>query len=51
VALEKIKVGQKLEFGGVADSYTKEPFMLTFEDPTVPGVQTTAAAKKGTRKH
>ncbi|MBV8863938.1 MAG: hypothetical protein JO210_00900 [Acidobacteriaceae bacterium] len=46
-ALDKIKVGQKLDFGGVADSYTKDPYMLTFKDPTVPGVQTTAPAKKG----
>lgn len=46
-ALDKIKVGQKLDFGGVADSYTKEPYMLTFKDPSVPGVQTTAPVKKG----
>jgi len=50
-ALDKIKVGQKLEFDGVVDSFTKEPYMLTFVDPTVPGVQTTAPAKKATRKH
>jgi hypothetical protein len=46
-ALEKIKVGQKLDFSGVADSYTKDPYMLTFKDPTVPGVQTTAPARTG----
>ena len=51
-ALDKIKVGEKLEFSGVADSYTKDPYMLTFKDPTVPGVQTTAPARKATRhKH
>ncbi len=49
-ALDKIKVGQKLDFSGVADSYTKDPYMLTFKDPTIPGVQTTAPAKKGTTK-
>jgi Tfp pilus assembly protein PilF len=49
-ALEKIKVGEKLDFSGVADSYTKDPYMLTFKDPTVPGVQTTAPARKGTKK-
>jgi len=50
-ALDKIKVGQKLDFSGVADSYTKDPYMLTFKDPTIPGVQTAAPAKKGTHKH
>jgi len=48
-ALDKIKVGQKLEFGGVADSYAKNPYMLTFKDPTLPGIPTTAPAKKPTR--
>ena len=45
-ALDKIKVGQPLQFSGVADSYQKAPFMLTFKDPSIPGVQTTAAPKK-----
>jgi len=45
-ALDKIKVGQTLQFSGVADSYQKTPFMLTFKDPTVVGVQTAAPAKK-----
>jgi len=49
-ALDKIKVGQKLDFSGVADSYTKDPYMLTFKDPTIPGVQTTAPPKRGRRK-
>jgi Tfp pilus assembly protein PilF len=49
-ALDTIKVGGKLEFDGVADSFTKDPYMLTFKDPTVPGVQTTAPAKKGTAR-
>jgi hypothetical protein len=49
-ALDKIKVGQKLDFSGVADSYTKDPYMLTFKDPTIPGVETTAPARKGTRR-
>jgi hypothetical protein len=49
-ALDKIKVGQKLDFSGVADSYTKDPYMLTFKDPTIPGVETTAPARKGRRK-
>ncbi|MBV9295325.1 MAG: hypothetical protein JO145_07095, partial [Acidobacteriaceae bacterium] len=48
--LDKIKVGQTLDFSGVADSYTKDPYMLTFKDPTIPGVQTTAPPKKGTTR-
>ena len=48
-AVDKIKVGQALDFSGVADSYTKDPYMLTFKDPTIPGVQTTAPARKATR--
>jgi hypothetical protein len=50
-ALDKIKIGETLEFDGVADSYNKDPFMVTFKDPTVPGVQTTAPPKKGRRRH
>jgi hypothetical protein len=50
-ALDKIKVGETLEFDGVADSYNKDPFMVTFKDPTVPGVQTTAPPKTGRRRH
>jgi hypothetical protein len=45
--LAKIKVGEKLDFTGIADSYTKDPYMLTFKDPTIPGVETTAPAKTG----
>ncbi|HZS55000.1 MAG TPA: hypothetical protein VFA65_11395 [Bryobacteraceae bacterium] len=45
-ALDKIKVGQKLDFSGVADSYTKDPYMLTFKDPTIPGVLLSTPAKK-----
>jgi hypothetical protein len=46
-ALDKIKVGQKLDFSGVADSFTKDPYMLTFKDPTIPGVKTTVPPKTG----
>ena len=46
-ALDKVKVGQKLDFSGVADSYNKDPYMLTFKDPTIPGVPTAAPAKTG----
>jgi hypothetical protein len=49
-ALEKVKVGQKIDFSGIADSFTKDPYMLTFSDPTIVGVQTTAPAKRGRRK-
>jgi hypothetical protein len=47
-ASDKIKVGQPLEFSGVADSYTKDPYMLTFKDPSIPGVETTPVAPKKT---
>jgi hypothetical protein len=46
-AMDKVKVGEKLEFSGIADSYVKDPYMLTFKDPTIPGVQTAAPARKG----
>ncbi len=49
-ALDKIKVGQKLDFSGVADSYTASPYMLTFKDPAIPGVQTSAPPKTGTHR-
>ena len=49
-AMDKIKVGEKLDFSGIVDSYTKDPYMLTFKDPTIPGVQTTAPARKGRRR-
>jgi tetratricopeptide (TPR) repeat protein len=51
-ALDKIKVGQKLDFAGVADSYTKDPYMLVFKDPSIPGVETTPATpKRPVRRH
>ena len=49
-ALDKVKVGQTLDFSGVADSFTKDPYMLTFKDPTIPGVQTAAPPRKGTAR-
>lgn len=48
-ALDKIKVGEKIDFSGIVDSFNKDPYMLTFSDPTIPGVQTTAPAKHGRR--
>jgi hypothetical protein len=52
-ASDQVKVGQKIEFSGVTDSFTKDPYMLTFKDPTIPGVKTSAPAKpaKPRRKH
>jgi tetratricopeptide (TPR) repeat protein len=38
-ALTKIKVGEKIDFTGVVDSFNKDPYMLTFKDPEVAGVQ------------
>lgn len=50
-AINTIKVGQKIDFSGIADSYTKDPYMLTFKDPTIPGVKTTTPAKVGKARH
>jgi hypothetical protein len=49
-ALTKIKVGEKIDFGGVADSYTKDPYMLTFKDPDVAGVELAPAPPRKKRK-
>ena len=49
-ALTKIKVGEKVDFTGVAESYTKDPYMLTFKDPDIPGVQLAPPPPKTTRK-
>ena len=46
----KIKVGDKLQFTGIAEAYTKSPYMVTFKDPTIPGVATTTPVKTGKRK-
>jgi hypothetical protein len=51
-ALTKIKVGEKIDFSGVADNFTKDPYMLTFKDPEVVGVQLAAPPKKpAARRH
>jgi hypothetical protein len=34
-ALDKIKTGQKVEFSGIVSRYTKDPYMLTFKEPTI----------------
>jgi hypothetical protein len=49
-AMEKVKTGEKIEFSGIADAYVKDPYMLTFKDPTIPGVQTAAPARKGSAR-
>jgi hypothetical protein len=49
-ALNVIKVGQKIEFAGIADAFTKDPYMLTFKDPTIPGVKTTTPARTGRKR-
>lgn len=46
-ALNTIKVGAQIQFAGVPDSYTANPYMLTFKDPTIPGVKTTTPPKRG----
>ncbi len=47
-----VKVGDKIDFSGVADSYTKEPYMLTLKDPTSPSIKEKpgAAPKKPRRR-
>jgi hypothetical protein len=49
-AMDKVKVGEKIDFSGIAESYVKDPYMLTFKDPTIPGVQTATPARKGKGK-
>jgi hypothetical protein len=44
-ATTPIKPGDKLEFAGVGDSFTKDPYMLTFKDPELPGVKTSTPKK------
>lgn len=46
-----VKVGDKLQFSGVGESFTKEPYMLTFKDAELPGVKAVKApTKRGTRR-
>jgi tetratricopeptide (TPR) repeat protein len=45
-----VKIGDKLDFSGVADSYTANPFMLVFKDPTLPGVKTTIPKRVPARR-
>lgn len=40
-----VKVGDVVEFSGVPDSYTKDPFMIVFKDVEGPNLKTTAPAK------
>lgn len=42
IPADAVKPGTKIEFSGVADSYTTNPYMLTFKDPSIPGVKTSA---------
>lgn len=46
-ALNVVKVGSQVQFSGIADSYTANPYMLTFKDPSIPGVKTATPAKTG----
>jgi hypothetical protein len=46
-----VKVGDKVEFSGVGESFTKEPYMLTFKDAELPGVKAVKApTKRGPRR-
>jgi len=43
---DAVKVGDKIQFSGIGESFTKEPFMLTFKDAALPGVKTVKAPTK-----
>ena len=45
-----VKVGDKIQFSGVGDSFTKDPYMLTFKDPELPGIKAVKAPTKGKHK-
>lgn len=46
-----VKVGDKVEFSGVGDSFTKDPYMLTFKDAELPGVKAVKApTRRGPRR-
>ncbi|HXR74817.1 MAG TPA: hypothetical protein VN737_02510 [Bryobacteraceae bacterium] len=39
IPADAAKVGQQVQFSGVGDSFNKDPYMLTFKDPEIPGVK------------
>ena len=39
VTASTVKVGDVIEFSGTADSFTKDPYMLTFKDPNAPALK------------
>ncbi len=45
-----VKVGDKLQFSGVADSYVANPYMLVFKDPNLPTVKTTTPRRVPARR-
>jgi hypothetical protein len=45
-----VKVGDKIQFEGVGDSVTKDPYMLTFKDPALPGIKLVKAPPKRAHK-
>jgi hypothetical protein len=48
IPADAVKVGDKVEFTGVGDSFTKAPYMLTFKDPELPNVKGIKATVKKT---
>ncbi len=42
-----VQVGSKVDFSGIAESFSANPYMLTFRDPSIPGVKTSAPSKRG----
>jgi hypothetical protein len=50
IPADAAKVGQTVQFSGVGDSFNKDPYMLTFKDPEIPGVKAAhPAPRKATR--
>jgi hypothetical protein len=49
-ALDKIKAGQKVEFSGIVSRYTKDPYMLTFKEPTILDVPADGTDRKPEHK-
>jgi hypothetical protein len=50
IPADAVKVGDKVDFGGIGDSFTKSPYMLTFKDPSLPGVKLVKAPPKRAHK-
>lgn len=50
IPADAVKVGSKIDFSGIAESYSVNPYMLTFKDPSIPGVKTTVPRRAAPRR-